>query len=173
MTTSYPTQSLGQLQPERLNTLKSSSSCLPFSNCTTIIAGLGMCSVHSFFQQHFWGENNHIKVFQHASRRSQSGSLASCSHRTSKHSHFCRQEQHADRFLHYCTQLWHLTPGHALLFTQCNHYVLLLFLKHALPWLCCTLHDYINCLHVWVHAVQPIIVRSHARRKRRTVLYFP
>ena len=50
-------------------------------------------------------ENYWIHPEVTCTRRSQSGSLASCSNRTSKHHHLCPQEQHADWFLHYCTQL--------------------------------------------------------------------
>jgi len=39
-----------------------------------------------------------VLFFVTCTRRSQSGSLALSSHRTSKQNHLCRQEQHADRF---------------------------------------------------------------------------
>jgi len=43
----------------------------------------------------------------------------------------CPQEQHADWFLHCCTQLWCQKPDHALLFTQCKHCVhIAVFVAH-------------------------------------------
>ena len=41
-----------------------------------------------------------VLFFVTCTRRSQSGSLVSCSDRTSKQNHLCGQEQHADRFFY-------------------------------------------------------------------------